>query len=146
MTILTYAPSEVVLLIAGFQVIDLVSVKLNWNTERFSVVKGIRGKNTRVRNKDTGAVIEIDVLQTSITNDVFSQIVTLDEKSQVGNLSVSLKDNSGSTVVVSSNAFLASYPNFELKDVLQPRTWKLVLLSTDQAIVGGNLKPAGNLF
>lgn len=144
----TYKPSQVALHIAGYQIGGLVSISVSFNSSQFKTIKGIRGQNTRVRDTDTSLIITIEVLQTSVTNDLLSSIVTEDARTGNGRLEVSLSDLSGTTKIQSSNAFVESYADFELSNKLSTRTWKISLLSTEVGglNVGSNMRVGPNLL
>lgn len=133
-TVKTYKPSQVSLQIAGYQLGGLVSISVSFNSPQFKTIRGIRGQNTRVRNTDNSLVITIEVLQTSVTNDLLSSIVFEDLKTGNGRLAVYLSDLSGTTKIQSTNAFVESYADFQFNNNLTTRSWKISLLSTE---VGG---------
>ena len=65
----TYSPSEVILTISGYQITGFDKISVSRNSPAFSMVKGIRGQNTRVRNRDSSCTITVDLLQTAMAND-----------------------------------------------------------------------------
>lgn len=151
MTIYTYVPSEVTLVVSGYIIPDITSITVNWTTDKFSVRRGIRGVNTRVKSLDTSCTLTLSVLQTSIANTVFSEIVRLDGATEDGkqvlaNLNILLKDNSGESSFASDNCFISNYAPLGFTDSLQDRTWTIQCLSTYDVVVGSNKKPVGNIF
>lgn len=134
----TYSPQDIILTIDNYQISDLISVIVKWDVETFKVVKGIHGQNTRVFNADTGCTISVNLLQTSISNDVLSYIATLDYLMTRIGFSVSLKDAAGSSLIISNNAFVQTLPAAEFSDSFQHRTWEIVCLDTSIRQVGGN--------
>lgn len=145
MAALTYAPSEVVLTVCGYIITGIVSVEVSWNTETFKMVKGIRGKNTRVQNLDTSATMTLELLQVSTSNDVFTQLFAADQTTQSSRLQISLKDNSGRTEISSSEAYISSLPRVGFTNDFSNRIWTIHMLETT-ATVGGNAKQLPDLF
>lgn len=146
MKVYTYSPGDVVLSVSGYVISGITSISVQRNTPAFKIVRGIRGQNTRVYNKDTSAEMTVQILQTSISNDLFSIIEQEDEKRRTGRLEVSLKDTSGTTVWESDEAFIEGLPSTTLGKDLADRTWKICMLSTRDVRTGGNYKAAPDLF
>lgn len=140
-TVNTYNPSDVYLIICGHICTGWNEIAIEKSTPTYRFVKGIRGKNTRVEDLDTSAVISITVLQTSQTNDILSEIHKLDIEQGTGRLEVSLVDRSGTTAINSIEAYIVSYPNKSFKDDFDPITWTIQCQSTNDYIIGGNTNP-----
>lgn len=145
MSTLTYSPSEVVITVCGYIITGIVNVEVSWNTETFKLVKGIRGKNTRVQNLDTSATMTLELLQVSTSNDVFTQLFAADQTTQSSRLQISLKDNSGRTEISSSEAYISSLPRVGFTDDFTNRVWTIHMLETT-ATVGGNAKQLPDIF
>lgn len=141
-SVLTYDPSSVIISVAGWILPGVVSVSLNWKSEVFSVRKGIRGEHTRVYNQDRQATLVVEVLPTSITNDVFTSIVLQDAANHAGLLDpVMLKDNSGTSRFTTSQAYIHTFPDLTFNsDGLVTRKWEIEILSfvTASGNIGGN--------
>lgn len=153
MSVYTYAPSDVQLLIGGNHIVHgVIEISAKKNSKTFEIVKGIRGKNTRKRNRDTSCEISVTLLQTSTSNDVLSEIVSLDAQLGTGRLSLQLKDSSGSTLIKSDDAFIEDYADITFQETIQGRTWNIQCLTTSIFVVGGNatrpslLDSIANLF
>lgn len=148
MALFTYIPSKVVLDISGYKVQGHVSISLSLDNPQFKTIKGIRGRNTRVRDKNTSGVLKVELLQTSITNDLFSEIVQQDLIYGTGRLVISLKDDSGSSLFFCDNAYIEGFPELGFRDAAGTRTWTINCLSIplNQFKVGGNYKPVFDLF
>lgn len=146
MNVYTYDPTKVILNIGGYVISGVKSVSVTPNAPAFKVVKGIRGVNTRVFNRDTSAEMTITLLQTSISNDVLSAIIFADKTYRTGRLEISLTDAGGTTLIASDEGFVEELPAVQFGRELSDRTWKICMLSTRNALVGGNSKPNGNIF
>lgn len=141
-SVLTYDPSSVTISVCGWIVPGIVSISLQWKSEVFSVRKGIRGVHTRVYNPDRQATLVLEVLPTSIANDVFTDIVLQDAQSQSALLDpVSLKDSSGTSRFTTSQAFLKTFPELSFNaEGVMTRKWEIEILTfvTGSGNVGGN--------
>lgn len=144
----TYKPSQVSLQVSGYQLGGLVSIRVSFNSPTYTLIKGIRGWNTRVRNVDTSVTIDIEVLQTSVTNDVLSNIVTEDLRTGNGRLQVSLSDLDGTTKIQSANGYLEKNADFEFANQIRNKSWRIVLLNTEVGgvNVGSNIKVGPSLL
>ena len=141
-SVLTYDPSSVTISVCGWIVPGIVSVSLQWKSEAFHVRKGIRGVHTRVYTPDRQATLVIELLQTSIANDVFTSIVLQDAQNHAGLLDpVSLKDTSGTSRFTTSQAFIKTFPEmtFNAEGTIT-RKWEIEILSFVLASgnIGGN--------
>lgn len=141
-SVLTYDPSSVTISVCGWIVPGIVSITLQWKSEAFHVRKGIRGVHTRVYNPDRQATLVIELLPTSIANDVFTHIVLQDAGNHAGLLDpVSLKDSSGTSRFTTSQAFLHTFPEMTFNaEGIVTRRWEIEILSfvTASGNVGGN--------
>lgn len=140
-SVLTYDPKSVTIIVCGYIIPGLVSISLNWKSSVFSVRKGIRGVHTRVYTPDRQATLILEVLPTSTTNDVFSQIVLQDSANHAGLLSVMLKDTSGTSRFSTNNAYMATFPDLAFNaNGITTRKWQVEILSFDEdpVMVGGN--------
>jgi len=135
----TYNPSDINLILASsYRVGGIVSLEVSFSKERFTMIPCIKGKNVRVRNKDTSCLISVELLQTSIANDVLSELVVQDSLVGTGRLTVSLGDSSGSTKIESRNAYVVGFPPVSYSNDIATRTWQIQLLDTNITLVGGN--------
>lgn len=146
MGIYTYSPSEVDLVVAGYRVTGWNSIAVSRSAPAFTIVRGIRGKNTRTRNRDTSAVIFIDVSRTSPVNTVFSEIVRQDLIYGTGRLEILLKDKNGTSLYSSNEAFIDKYPDDAFTTELNNRRWSITCQSTSEWNIGGNETAQESLF
>lgn len=145
-TVNCYSPKDVILTIGGYQLTGWQSINISRTVKGFTVIRGIRGKNTRVPNVDTSATISISLLQTAQGNDVLSYIHELDLDEGTARIALMLKDRSGRSVFSSNEAFITGYPTATFSGQFEYRSWELFCQSTDTYTVGGNAKPASDLF
>ncbi|MNQ04628.1 hypothetical protein D3C85_173460 [compost metagenome] len=140
-----YSPQQVNLIIAGYKFSGWQSIRIARRMKTFQPVYGIRGKNTRVKNRDTSCVITLPLLQTSQGNDVLSEIHRLDGERLTGRLTITLKDLSGQSVFSSIEAYVDGYPEVAYSGDMEYRVWTLILQSSDWH-VGGNASPQSSLI
>lgn len=145
-TVNCYSPKDVILTVGGYQLTGWQSINISRTVKGFTVIRGIRGKNTRVPNVDTSATITISLLQTSQGNDVLSYIHELDLDEGTGRIALMLKDNSGRSVFSSNEAYITGYPVATFSGQFEYRNWELFAQSTNTYVVAGNAKPATDLF
>lgn len=140
-SVLTYDPSSVTIIVCGYVIPGLVSVSLQWKSSVFNTCKGIRGIHTRVYTQDRNACLVLEVLPTSIANDVFTQIVSQDAANHAGRLEVTLKDSSGTSRFETSDAYMTTYPELSFNsEGIQTRRWQIEILSFGKNFgnIGGN--------
>lgn len=141
----TYSPQDVRLVIGGY-------IFTGWNNititrpKSFLVVKGIRGKHTRVQNRDTSATLVISLAQTSPGNDVFSETLRQDIINGTARIALTLVDKSGSSVFSSNDAYVTGYPSATFSGQFQDRPWELFCQSTTDFNVGGNGRSSSSLI
>lgn len=140
-SVLTYDPSSVTIIVAGYVIPGVVSLNLQWKSEVFSVRKGIRGQHTRVYSPDRYSTLVVELLPTSVANDVFTSIVLQDAANHAGLLEVSLKDTSGTSRFTTSSAYLHTFPDLSFNaEGITTRRWEIEILSFVLASgnIGGN--------
>ena len=141
-----YSPQQVSLIIGGYQIAGWQSIRIVKNTPSFQSIRGIRGKNTRVINKDTSATITIPLMQTSQSNDVLSQIHEQDRQNLTGRLTIMLKDGSGQSVFSSNEAYITTFPEVAFSGDMSFHVWTLYCQSTSSYHVGGNASAQNSLL
>jgi len=141
-TVNTYSPKDVVLTISGYQFTGWENITISRNAKGFVPIRGIRGKNTRVRNKDSSATLYISLIQSSQGNDVLSSIHEQDLLFGTGRLTLMLKDNSGRSVFSSNEAFVSGFPTSSFSGQFEYRNWEIYALSTATYSIGGNARPS----
>jgi hypothetical protein len=142
----TYSPSEIGLEISGYRITGFEKISISRNSTAFSLIKGIRGKNSRQRNRDSSCSVVVNIIQTSLVNDVLTQILEEDIRTNSARLTLNLTDGLGSSKIVSRECFIESYPDLVFSDNISMRRWNIICLSTDIFRVGGNSKLSGSSF
>lgn len=135
-----YSPSEVVMTFGGYRVEGWERISIRHLQPSFRLVEGIRGKNTRVRINNTAAEIEIALTQTSPTNNIFSQIVEVDEQYGTGRIELTIKDVLTGESFQSTEAYLERPADKTFDADVTERVWKIVCLSSKSSMgTGGAL-------
>jgi hypothetical protein len=142
----TYSPNQVMVVVAGFQIEGWNTISISKSSRSFQLVKGIRGGNTRIRSVDNSLSLVVEVQQTSLTNDVFSEIVRQDKEFNTGKLQVSIKDLSGKTFIQSQNCFIEDYAPLNFADAAGTRTWLIHFLDYDEYTTGSSESNSLKLF
>ena len=144
--VLTYSPSDVTILISGYQLVGLLGVELEWDSAPFTMYRGIRNQQTRVFNSSMAATLRVTLLQTSDSNDVLSKILDEDRLARTARLEVMLKDSSGTTLYQAQQGYIPEYPSIKFSRGFRGREWKISLLDATIVNVGGNSKAAFDVF
>lgn len=144
--VITFNPADVFLNIAGYNCVGWNEISIERKSKNFRPIKGIRGKSTRVRDRDSSAIVNISLMQVSPTNDVLSQILEEDLELGTGRIDLLLVDKSGNSVFKSSEAYIDGYPKISYKDSVETAVWTFECQSTDTYFVGGNARPNNALL
>lgn len=126
----TYSPSEVVFTLAGTTISGWDNITIKRSSPSFKMVRGIRNRHTRVRNKDTSAVIEIGLVNTSSSNDLLTAIVEKDEQLGTGRIELMIKDTLGTFSFNSIEAYVTGYADMSFGEDVGTRTWIIECLSS----------------
>ena len=121
----------------GYRVEGWNKIVVRQQHPTFSVVHGIRGKNTRKRINNTSAEIEISLDQTSPTNTIFSEIVKLDAQYGTGRIELTLKDTLTGESFASTDAFIEGYADKEFDSDLSDRVWRIQCLTSHSTMGSG---------
>lgn len=140
MEVLTYVPSNVVMLFSGYQIEGWTSIKITRSTPVFKQIRGIRGKNTRTRVKDSSVTLTIETPQTSLVNEVLSKCLEADLQTGAVRLEITLKETTGTSLFATTTGYITGYPDLSYTNSLGSNTW--VLSCDDSHIYIGCAKSA----
>ena len=135
----TYSPDEVKLQVEKYLCAGWERITIKRSSPMYKHIKGIRNKHTRVRDPDTSATITITVIQTSQTNEVFSEILRQDYFEQTGRFNLLLKDLSGNSLFSSSEAYLTGFPSITYEDDITFNEWEIFCQTTNNYDIGNNV-------
>lgn len=125
MEVLTYVPSNVVLILSGYELKGWNEIKITRNSPSFRQIRGIRGKNTRTRLKDSSATITIQTLQTELANEVFSLIHQSDIENGTCRLEITLRDMTSSSFFNTTTGYILSYPDMTNGQDISTVNWTI---------------------
>jgi hypothetical protein len=125
MEVLSYVPSNVVLLISGLQIQGWNNIRISRNAPAFRQIRGIRGKNTRTRIKDSSATLTIETPQTSLVNEVLSKCLEADLETGAVRLEITLKETTGTSFFSTTTAYITAYPELSYSNSIGSNTWTL---------------------
>ena len=129
-TVKVYSPSSIVFTFGGVTVEGWESIQVEKDYPDFKLIPGIRGKNSRVRSKNTAATVTIELTQTSIFNEVFSTILKYDRIQGGMRIQFILRDLLGKEVFTSDEAFIVSDATRSYGAEIGTRLWTISCLSS----------------
>lgn len=141
----TYSPESVIFILGGSALVGWNSISISRDSAQFNVIKGIRGKHTRVRSYDKSATITLDLPMSSEWNYTLSQIITEDENLSTGRCEILLKDTSGNSLFKTTEAYVTRFADVTFDASINSRVWTIQCLTTDVYTVGGSTSPAASL-
>ena len=125
MEVLTFVPSNVVLLLAGYQIQGWDSIKISENTPTFKQIRGIRGKNTRTRIIDSSATITITTPQTELINEVLDMCLQADRATGNVRLDITLREITGTSFFNTTTGYVLGRPELSYSKGIAMNTWTL---------------------
>ena len=137
----TYDPLKIVGTLAGINIIGYMSgtmVKASRAEKTWEVVVGGQGDAARVRKRNKSGTVVVTLMQTSPTNDEFSQLLADDERDASGSGDLSFVDTNGTTVIEAETAWLEGYAEVTFGDGLEGREWTIAT-GVLELVVGGAL-------
>ncbi len=141
MTVRTYDPKEVHIIIGGFEMTgfaDGTFLTISRDNDSFSKVSGADGETSRAKSNDKGGGAILSLQQTSPSNDILSGIVIADELSNSGVVPMIVTDSLGTTVLFSGEGWIKKPAEVTFAKEIGNRDWNLDLASMD-IFIGGNL-------
>ena len=154
MAIQTYDPSSVTVLLAlvyavtDFSPNDLIT--LSKDTENYTTSKGGAGGVERIHNADQTYTLELNLSQTSPSNQVLNGLSTLDNISKRGSFPIFIKDSSGSSLFLGDTCWIESPAQASYTSDIETRIWRIRCSGVTFGLAGndqssGVLEQAGQL-
>lgn len=134
----TYSPSLVAFSFGGTIVEEWDSITVEKDYPDFKTIAGIRGKNTRVASKNSAATVTINLVQTSVFNEIFSAILKADRISGDLRMQFLLRDILGKEVFASDEAYVEGMASREYGAEMGTRTWIIRCLSSRENDIGNS--------
>lgn len=126
MEVLTYVPSNVSLIVGGYQIQGWTSISLERNSPAFKQIRGIRGKNTRTRMHDYSCTLTIECPHTELLNDILSMVVQADRANGTARLEIALMESTGTSFFTTSTAYIVSEPPLVRTADVSTVRWTLI--------------------
>ncbi len=140
MTVRTYDPKEVHIIIGGFEMMALTDgtfFTITMDDDAYAKVTGADGETSRAKSNNNGAEATISLQQTSPSNDILSGIAIADKLSNSGIVPVIVKDSLGTTVLFSAEGWVKKMPDVTYGKEIGNRDWPIDLANVD-VFIGGN--------
>ncbi len=139
MAIKTYDPNELSIIIGTSPIVGFEEdsgVAIEFEDPQYEIHNDVHGNVARFRqNKNIGKVT-LNLTQTSASNDVLSSWLEADRINNGGIFPVMIKDNSGTTLVSSTAAYIEQLPSIEFGNENKTREWVIILTNATK-FVGG---------
>jgi len=139
--VLQYDPKNVSLIvggkiISGFS--DGTSINVMRNEQSWTLKVGVDGEGTRAKNNNKSGKFEIELMQSSSSNDDLSGFLTADELSGSGAVPIYLRDNNGTTLASCLTGWVQKWPDSQFAKEVGPRKW---IMETNELniFVGGEV-------
>ncbi len=139
MAVKTYDPKEVSVIVNGNIIGGFGEgsmVRVNRREDAFALTIGVTGEGTRSKSNDRSASIEIELLQSSLSNDVLSGLATADDVSNTGAVPIEVRDHNGTSIYSAETAWVMKIADSEFGAEATNRVWTLETDSL-QVHVGG---------
>ena len=127
-TVRTYDPAQVIVTIgiavmAGYA--DGTFIKINRSGDAFEKKRGADGTIDRINKNAVDFEMEFSLKRTSPLNAILSGLLAADQGTNKGVFPVTVKDNSGNSLFVATQAWIKKDPDVEYADSLGNYTWKI---------------------
>lgn len=121
-------------IVSGFS--DGSWLKIVRNEAGWTLKVGVDGEGTRARNNNKSGRFELELMQSSSSNDALSNFAVLDENSGAGAVPVLIKDNNGTTIATALTAWVQKFADSDFAKDVSVRKW---VIETDllNVFVGG---------
>jgi hypothetical protein len=137
----SYAPDKVVVLVAGVPITGYGegdSIEVEPMSELSTSKVGIDGDVTRSLNTDRRCRITVRLMQSSPSNDMLSTLVGVDLVSGGRMFPVTVMDLLGRTLIVASQAWIATRPTVTFGREASEREWVFETGSLSEWFAGGS--------
>lgn len=120
--------------IQGFAEDSMLSIETE--DAKYGITSDVHGDVTRFRQNKNIAKVTLTLTQSSPSNDVLSSFLEADRKSNAGVFNFMIKDNSGTTLFTSVNAYVEKQAMVEFGNDNKNREWTIICINPSN-FVGG---------
>lgn len=126
MAVKTYDPAGLNVIVGGNIMsgfADGTLVRVERNSDLWTVQVGSDGEGTRSKSNDRSGRITISLMQTSESNDVLSALALVDEQTNAGAVPIEIKDVNGTSLHIAETAWIVKPADAEYSKEAGPREW-----------------------
>lgn len=127
MSVRTYSPVDVAVLLAGFYQVDGFAegsfISISKDVQPYKTTRTSDGQVARTFIKDDTYTITINLASTSPTNDILTKLYQADTLSQYGKFPMFVKDSSGTSLFLAPTCWVKEVPDLEFSNQVTERTW-----------------------
>ena len=140
MSIATYSPGEVSLIIAGLHQVSGFSensiIRVMKDEPYFKSFKGSHGQSERMTVTDNTYTVEVSLSQTSPSNSVLNALATLDHLSGLAQFPLFAKDSSGQSLFIAPSCWVEKSAEASYGTELADRVWTIKCAEMVSGIAG----------
>lgn len=129
MSVRTYSPTDVAVLLAGFYQVDGFAqgsfISISKDVQPYKTTRTSDGQVARTFIKDDTFTITLTLASTSPTNDILTKLYQVDSLSQYGKFPMFIKDSSGTSLFLAPTCWVKQVPDLEFSSDITERTWVL---------------------
>lgn len=142
----TYSPEDVVVILQNSKFSHAISgyseggfLTVTRIVPHATLTNGADGSNARVVRAVKNCDVNLTLMQTSESNDVLTQLLSMDESTRDGSdvFSIYIKDNTGRTKMFSPAAFIGTNPENSYSEEINGREWVIHAINMEEHL-GGN--------
>lgn len=140
MALSTFDPKSVLVNIGGANISGFTDgefLSITADNQQFTKVVGADGFTTRVKSNNYNGTLTLTLSQSSFSNDVLSGYLNLDRISNLGIVTILIKDMSGRTTLFSAQGWIQQFPDVTYSNEISNRAWTFDLVDID-IFIGGN--------
>ena len=141
MSVLTYDPKKVVVLIGNHRVTGFAEdnmIKIKPNGDGFKTFSAADGEVARSVDPNQTFKVTITLSSASKSNDYLSNLHNLDRATGAGMVPLVVKDLGGTTNFIAAQAWVVNYPEKSLGRSIDTQDWEIDTGRVDAVVIGGN--------
>ncbi len=129
MSIRSYSPTDVAVLLAGFYQVDGFMegsfISISKDVQPYKTTRTSEGQVARTFTKDDTYTVTLNLASTSPTNDLLNAVVLGDSLTQYGKFPLFVKDGSGTSLFLAPTSWVKEVPDLAFSEDVTTRTWVL---------------------